>query len=426
MTEEGEANKYIKCSSCRCKYVNDEEQIDKHFGFNRLCQRYKTCVKCRSKKKQKTTHVETPAKTTPSFLESYVRLPIMKLEAHQCEDMRLDAIVVLNHGIEFEPQLRRYDNNMFSYKEFTQLDSIEYAAGVDPKNDYMPDEMVTPVLLKINGITYRASCLTWFPLTDCSDAIKLKQHETNQKVYPIFIKKGQSPIPKIMNATGHKYHQRLPSTEGFLLHQGYTDSAAVSPIANMDLVGENRNFGGSILYKDLIPTTSWFNNVRKCVARSSWDKLRRQVYERVDYRSECCNTDCKNRAPYEGDEFEETQITPAADELNGTAELNRWNTVQLEAHERWSFDNESKTQKLERLVALCHRCHTATHLGLADLRGLKQLALKHMMKVNKWNEEQLKRHNEEQTSLWRERNNIKWNLNIDIITKSGYQVKKPT
>eukprot|EP00973_Karenia_brevis_P011740 1589788-Karenia_brevis.AAC.1 len=45
-----------------------------------------------------------------------------------------------------------------------------------------------------------------------------------------------------------------------------------------------------------------------------------------------------------------------------------------------------------------------------------------MMKVNKWNEEQLKRHNEEQTSLWRERNNIKWNLNIDIITKSGYQV----
>ena len=113
---------------------------------------------------------------------------------------------------------------MFSYKEFTLRDSVEYQKGVDPKLDYMPDEFVAPIILKINGVAHRASCLTLFALTDCSDAIKLKQYETNKNVYPIFIKKGQSPIPTIMNATGYKYHERLPSIKGFVMHQGYTDS----------------------------------------------------------------------------------------------------------------------------------------------------------------------------------------------------------
>ena len=61
------------------------------------------------------------------------------------------------------------------------------------------------------------------------------------------------------------------------------------------LIGEDRQFGGNVLYKDLIPNTTWFNNVRSCVSRSSWDKLRKQVYERVDYKCECCNTDCKKK-----------------------------------------------------------------------------------------------------------------------------------
>ena len=36
----------------------------------------------------------------------------------------------------------------------------------------------------------------------------------------------------------------------------------------------------------------------------------------------------------------------------------------------------TKIQKLERIVALCHRCHTATHVGLACVKGLGQLAKK--------------------------------------------------
>ena len=44
-------NKYIKCSACKCKYLNDNETIKKEFGYTRLNVRLKTCVKCRDKHK---------------------------------------------------------------------------------------------------------------------------------------------------------------------------------------------------------------------------------------------------------------------------------------------------------------------------------------------------------------------------------------
>ena len=50
MTEEAKNNKYIICSDCRCKYINDEEHINKDFGYTRLEERYKTCVKCKAQK----------------------------------------------------------------------------------------------------------------------------------------------------------------------------------------------------------------------------------------------------------------------------------------------------------------------------------------------------------------------------------------
>ena len=60
-----------------------------------------------------------------------------------------------------------------------------------------------------------------------------------------------------------------------------------------ELVGEDRYYGGNVLHKDLIPSTTWFNNVRSCISSNSWDKLRHKIYERVDYKCECCGVDCK-------------------------------------------------------------------------------------------------------------------------------------
>ena len=49
MTEQSGADKYIKCSRCKCKYINDYDNIKTNFDYNRLNLRFKTCVKCRTK-----------------------------------------------------------------------------------------------------------------------------------------------------------------------------------------------------------------------------------------------------------------------------------------------------------------------------------------------------------------------------------------
>ena len=58
MEDVSKNSKYINCSKCKCKYINDEEHIYKDFGYTRLEMRYKTCVKCRARKriKNKTYH----------------------------------------------------------------------------------------------------------------------------------------------------------------------------------------------------------------------------------------------------------------------------------------------------------------------------------------------------------------------------------
>ena len=51
MTEEEKNDKYIICSYCRSKHINDEEHINKDFGYTILEMIYKTCVKCRARSK---------------------------------------------------------------------------------------------------------------------------------------------------------------------------------------------------------------------------------------------------------------------------------------------------------------------------------------------------------------------------------------
>ena len=65
MAEEDKNDKYIICSGCTCKYINDEEHISNDFGYTRLEMRYKTCVRCRvrSKIKNKTYQEKHPEKS---------------------------------------------------------------------------------------------------------------------------------------------------------------------------------------------------------------------------------------------------------------------------------------------------------------------------------------------------------------------------
>ena len=213
--------KMVTATCSRCKSTIDIS----YFGINRQNEPHKTCDNCRNRNKKKTITVTTQQIQKPimSFVQHYVNLPIIHLDKKQEFDMLLTSIVVLNHEMVFEPEVKRFDNEGFQYKEFTELDPVEYNVGVNPYLDYMLDDYVTPVLLKINGNTYRASCLMWFPLTDAADGLKLKMHKTNEDVFPIFINKGLSPFPAIVN-TCLKYYDQLSATEAFEMHIGYVNS----------------------------------------------------------------------------------------------------------------------------------------------------------------------------------------------------------
>ena len=72
MTEDNRIDKHIKCSRCNCKYMNDNEHIKHDFGYNRLEERYKTCVKCRENNTQ--DKAQYKRETHKSIIDRYIVL----------------------------------------------------------------------------------------------------------------------------------------------------------------------------------------------------------------------------------------------------------------------------------------------------------------------------------------------------------------
>lgn len=161
-----------------------------------------------------------------------------------------------------------------------------------------------------------------------------------------------------------------------------------------ELVGEDRTFGGNDLFVDLIPRSCWFSNVRTCIRSSDWDKLRHYIYERVNYTCECCSINTNESI------------------INGN----------LEAHERWEYDNVNKIQRLKRIVALCHQCHQTTHIGLAGIRGKKAEATAHLQKVRKFTDIECDLHIKNAFSIWSERNKYNWNLDLSLIENNNIKL----
>ena len=85
-------------------------------------------------------------------VNDYMKLPILKLEKKQDIDISTESTAVLNHRLIIDEGLNtimRVDGTIWAYKECTKHDPVEYDKGTDPKLDYMPDEKVAPVIVKV-------------------------------------------------------------------------------------------------------------------------------------------------------------------------------------------------------------------------------------------------------------------------------------
>ena len=155
--------------------------------------------------------------------------------------------------------------------------------------------------------------------------------------------------------------------------------------------GEDRDWGGSVLYIDLIPQTCWFTNVRSVLPQSEWRDLAGKIRERAGFACEICGFD----------------------------------KMTLDVHERWAYEEKDgrRTQRLVRLIALCKWCHGATHMGYAEFKGTDEKMRRHIARINKWTPSRVIDHRDAAFRRWDERSQHLWDLDISMIENLGYHPK---
>lgn len=99
---------------------------------------------------------------------------------------------------------------------------------------------------------------------------------------------------------------------------------------------------------EMVPEECWYSNLRSVLSKEQWDIVRKDAYARAGGRCMICGS----------------------------------RASRLEAHERWSYDDKKRLQKLETVLAVCRCCHEVIHIGRTQLTGRGEEAMEHFMKVN--------------------------------------------
>jgi len=144
--------------------------------------------------------------------------------------------------------------------------------------------------------------------------------------------------------------------------------------------------GGEVrLSCELVPRSTWGENVRSLLTRSQWDRLRRFVYAQAGGACEIC----------------------------GDVGTNQGRKHDLEAHEVWAHDDDTHTQTLMRMIALCPECHRVKHIGRAFATGAHHRALAHLARVNAWGDAEVYAHVDAHFTLHTLRSAHAWEVRYD-------------
>jgi hypothetical protein len=140
---------------------------------------------------------------------------------------------------------------------------------------------------------------------------------------------------------------------------------------------------------DLIPSTVWFSSLYQIYKKNNqlhrWNEIKRELFEKEGRRCWICGKE----------------------------------TIRLEAHEFWEYDDKNHIQKLKAIHHLCDMCHKIKHIGFwcYTKRGRNQLAkagltkedlINHFCKVNNCSKREFEKHEKEAFKVWRERSKYEW------------------
>jgi hypothetical protein len=153
------------------------------------------------------------------------------------------------------------------------------------------------------------------------------------------------------------------------------------------LPGEDRTAGGELVV-DMIPSSSWFRNVRAAIAPKDWNILRRHVYARAKFQCELCGE-----------------------------------AARLDAHERFTYDEEKAIQRLVRIIAVCRPCHSTTHIGFALSNGFGEAAASHLGAIRGWTDRDVEYHVNTAFDCWKKRSQIRWKVDLAIIEAAGFTLR---
>lgn len=136
------------------------------------------------------------------------------------------------------------------------------------------------------------------------------------------------------------------------------------------------------LSAELVPATSWYNNLRKVVTQADRDWIRQQVYAHYGNRCALCAA-------------------------RGT----------LHCHEVWRYDDTEHVQTLDGFIALCPWCHHIKHLGYAGILAQEgkldyERLIRHFMTVNQCDRATFLAHREAAFEQWEARSRFSWKVDL--------------
>ena len=136
---------------------------------------------------------------------------------------------------------------------------------------------------------------------------------------------------------------------------------------------------------ELVPKSSWYSNLRSELTKGEWETIKKKTRERTNSKCEICGG-----------------VGP------------KW---PVECHEIWEYDDKNNTQTLKGIQALCPNCHQVKHMGLAEIQGHYNKALRHLAKVNNLTLEEAGDYVEASFDIWEARSKQQWELDITWIEK---------
>jgi hypothetical protein len=148
----------------------------------------------------------------------------------------------------------------------------------------------------------------------------------------------------------------------------------------------------ALLTIELVPSTSWFTNVRSQVSTKDWDVIRKETYKKAQDKCQICSG-VGSRHP-------------------------------VECHEIWEYVDFERTQRLLSFIALCPRCHEVKHLGMANMRGRGDAAIQHLAEVNHWSAGEARRYVKNAFDKWIDRSMFDWNLDLQLLNKMAISYAK--